>query len=85
MAADTVGNPGTPKAVGVREFRTNLTRYLEGTQHLAIENKGRTVGYYVPALKKATPDALKRAKAAFKRLNAAAKRAGLSEADADTL
>lgn len=35
--------------VGVREFRDRATRYLAGSEVLAIERHGKLVGFYVPA------------------------------------
>ena len=35
--------------VGVREFRENLTTFLEASVPVAITRHGETVGYYIPA------------------------------------
>lgn len=35
--------------VGVREFRENLTTFLEASGPVAITRHGETVGYYIPA------------------------------------
>src|SRR5438105_3722303 len=37
------------KRVGIREFRDHATRYLAGSDVLAIERDGRPIGFYVPA------------------------------------
>jgi len=37
------------KRVGIREFRDHATRYLAGSDVLAIERHGRPIGFYVPA------------------------------------
>jgi antitoxin (DNA-binding transcriptional repressor) of toxin-antitoxin stability system len=34
--------------VGVREFRENLTGYLESQSPVAITRHGETIGYFVP-------------------------------------
>jgi hypothetical protein len=35
--------------IGVREFREDLSRYLESPAPLAITRHGRTLGFYIPA------------------------------------
>ncbi len=40
--------------VGIREFRDNLSRYVEGTSPIAITKHGETVGYYIPTKRRAT-------------------------------
>jgi PHD/YefM family antitoxin component YafN of YafNO toxin-antitoxin module len=35
--------------VGIREFRENLTTFLEASGPVAITRHGETVGYYIPA------------------------------------
>ena len=37
------------KRVGIRQFRDHATRYLAGSDVLAIERHGRPIGFYVPA------------------------------------
>ena len=37
------------KRVGVRDFRDHATQYLGGDEVLAIERRGQTIGFYVPA------------------------------------
>lgn len=34
--------------VGVREFRENLSRYIDSSSPVAITKHGETVGYYIP-------------------------------------
>lgn len=36
------------KNVGVREFRDHATRYLSGSDPIAVSKHGRVVGFYVP-------------------------------------
>lgn len=35
--------------VGIREFRENLSSYLESNRPVAITRHGATIGFYVPA------------------------------------
>jgi len=36
------------KVVGVRDFRDHATRYLAGTEPVAVSNRGNVVGFYIP-------------------------------------
>jgi antitoxin (DNA-binding transcriptional repressor) of toxin-antitoxin stability system len=50
--------------VGIREFRENLSGYLESSEPVAITRHGETIGFYVPTRKRPTEadlDALRRA------------------------
>jgi hypothetical protein len=38
------------KRVGVREFRDHATKYLAGSEPLAIERYGEPIGFYIPVL-----------------------------------
>jgi hypothetical protein len=38
----------TMKQVGVREFRDHATRYLSGSETIAVSKNGRIIGIYVP-------------------------------------
>ncbi len=40
--------------VGIREFRENLSSYLESTRPVAITRHGSTIGIYVPTKPKAS-------------------------------
>lgn len=40
--------------VGIREFRENLSTYLESTTPVAITRHGSTIGIYVPTRQNAT-------------------------------
>lgn len=40
--------------VGIREFRENLSSYLESTTPVAITRHGSTIGIYVPTKPKAS-------------------------------
>jgi hypothetical protein len=39
---------GALKEVGVREFRDHATKYLSGTESVAISRHGQIIGVYVP-------------------------------------
>ena len=50
--------------VGIREFRENLSGYLESPAPVAITRHGQTIGFYVPVRRppeEADLDALRRA------------------------
>jgi antitoxin (DNA-binding transcriptional repressor) of toxin-antitoxin stability system len=34
--------------VGIREFRNNMAKYIDGTTPLTVVKHGHTVGYYIP-------------------------------------
>ena len=36
------------KNVGVREFRDHATKYLSGSDPVAVSKHGRVIGFYVP-------------------------------------
>jgi antitoxin (DNA-binding transcriptional repressor) of toxin-antitoxin stability system len=36
------------KSVGVREFRDHATKYLAGSETVAVNRHGRVIGFYVP-------------------------------------
>jgi hypothetical protein len=36
------------KNVGVREFRDHATKYLSGSEPLAVSRHGQVIGYYFP-------------------------------------
>ncbi len=61
--------------VGIREFRENLSSYLESTTPVAITRHGSTIGIYVPTKPKASHadlDALRLAGEKMQELIAAA-------------
>jgi len=67
--------------VGIREFRENLSGYLESETPVAITRHGQTIGFYVPTRKhpkEADVEALRRAGAHLASLIASA---GASEAE----
>lgn len=49
-------------SVGIREFREQLSTFLESEQPVAITRHGATIGYYIPVhAKQSQADALRRA------------------------
>ncbi len=49
-------------SVGIREFREQLSTFLESEQPVAITRHGATIGYYIPVhVKQSQADALRRA------------------------
>lgn len=42
------------ETVGIREFRENLSGYLEGGSPVAITRHGETLGFFLPAPRKRT-------------------------------
>lgn len=67
-----------PVDVGVREFRSHVAQYLQGTQPLVVRRHGRIIGYYIPVGRDEA-----RVGAALDRLGAAVERivgSGLTEA-----
>jgi ethanolamine utilization cobalamin adenosyltransferase len=58
--------------IGIREFRENLTDYLETERLLAITRHGETLGFYIPARKRnreAEIDAMRAAARDLKRFS----------------
>lgn len=39
---------GALKEVGVREFRDHATKYLSGSETVAVSKHGRIIGFYIP-------------------------------------
>jgi antitoxin (DNA-binding transcriptional repressor) of toxin-antitoxin stability system len=55
--------------IGIREFRENLSGYLESDAPLAITRHGETLGYYIPAHKRSRKAELEAMRAAAKELD----------------
>jgi len=55
--------------IGIREFRENLSGYLESGTPLAITRHGETLGFYVPAQKRSRKAQLEAMRAAAKDLD----------------
>lgn len=65
--------------VGIREFRDNLARFVEGQNPIAITKHGETVGYYVPTKPKPTQDDLNSLVAASAKMQALLEEAAVTE------
>ena len=65
--------------VGVREFRENLSSYLESGTPLAIMRHGETLGFYIPAQKRDRKAELAALRAAASDLDAMIASWGASE------
>jgi prevent-host-death family protein len=65
--------------VGIREFRENLSGYLEGGRPLTITRHGETLGFFVPAAKKDKTAEIAAMEAAAKDLDAMIASWGASE------
>jgi len=55
--------------IGIREFRENLSDYLESGTPLAITRHGETLGFYIPAQKRNRKAELEAMRAAAKDLD----------------
>ena len=55
--------------IGIREFRENLSGYLESGTPLAITRHGETLGFYVPAQKRSRKAEVEAMRAAAKDLD----------------
>jgi antitoxin (DNA-binding transcriptional repressor) of toxin-antitoxin stability system len=67
------------ETVGVREFRENLSGYLEGAAPVAITRHGETLGFFLPAPRKRTEEEWAEFDRAAARLDAMIAETGLSE------
>ncbi|MGB8260223.1 MAG: prevent-host-death protein [Terracidiphilus sp.] len=67
--------------VGIREFRENLSGYLESEKPLAITRHGETIGFYVPARRRPSEADLEALRRAGQRLDAMIAASGAGEED----
>jgi len=67
------------KKIGVREFRENLSDYLEGGRSLAITRHGQTLGFFIPAQKQSREADLHAMRAAAKDLDVMIATSGATE------
>ncbi len=65
--------------VGIREFRENLSTYLESRTPVAITRHGATIGIYLPTRPKPSQADLEALRAAGEKLDALIAAAGTSE------
>jgi len=65
--------------VGIREFRENLSSYLESKTPVAITRHGATIGIYVPTRPKPSQDDLEAFRVAGEKMQELIAAAGTSE------
>ena len=65
--------------IGIREFRENLASVIEGDSAVAITRHGETVGYYLPARRRPTKEAIARFDAAAAKVQGEMARLGVTE------
>jgi antitoxin (DNA-binding transcriptional repressor) of toxin-antitoxin stability system len=65
--------------VGIREFRENLSSYLESASPVAITRHGSTIGIYVPTKPKASQAELEALRLAGEKMQALIAAAGTTE------
>ena len=65
--------------VGIREFRENLSGYLESSKPVAITRHGETIGFYVPARRRPSEADLEALRRAGDKLSALITSAGATE------
>jgi antitoxin (DNA-binding transcriptional repressor) of toxin-antitoxin stability system len=65
--------------VGIREFRENLSSYLESKKPVAITRHGATIGIYVPTQPKPSQADLEALRAAGEKMRELIAAAGTSE------
>jgi antitoxin (DNA-binding transcriptional repressor) of toxin-antitoxin stability system len=65
--------------VGIREFRENLSSYLESTTPVAITRHGSTIGIFVPAKPKASQADLEALRLAGEKMQELIAAAGITE------
>jgi antitoxin (DNA-binding transcriptional repressor) of toxin-antitoxin stability system len=65
--------------IGIREFRENLSGYLESQTPVAITRHGETIGFYVPARRRPNEADLEALRRAGERLAALLADSGASE------
>ena len=65
--------------VGVREFRENLSGYLESPTPVAITRHGETIGFYVPAGRRPDEEDLQALRRAGERLSSQIAASGVGE------
>ncbi len=67
------------RRVGIREFRENLSSYLESNAPVAITRHGATIGIYVPTRPKANEADVEALRIAGEKMRALISGAGASE------
>jgi hypothetical protein len=69
----------TPTKVGIREFRENLSSYLESKTPVAITRHGATIGIYVPTKPKPSQADLEALRVAGEKMQQLIAAAGTTE------
>jgi antitoxin (DNA-binding transcriptional repressor) of toxin-antitoxin stability system len=70
-----------PTKVGIREFRENLSSYLESKKPVAITRHGATIGIYVPTKPKPSQADLEALRVAGEKMQELIAAAGTTEED----
>ncbi len=70
-----------PLTISTREFRTQLAKYLESQEPLAISKHGRTIGYYIPAQQPIEQQELETLKRGMQKLQSLLATHGINEDD----
>jgi antitoxin (DNA-binding transcriptional repressor) of toxin-antitoxin stability system len=65
--------------VGIREFRENLSGYLESTEPIAITRHGETIGFFLPTRKRPAEADLEALRRAGEKLDALLQDSGVGE------
>ena len=65
--------------VGIREFRENLSSYLEAEKPVAITRHGATIGVYVPTRPRPSKETLEALRVAGEKMLVAMQEAGVTE------
>lgn len=65
--------------VGIREFRENLSGFLESSEPVAITRHGETIGFYVPTRKRPSEADLDSLRRAGEQLDALIAASGVTE------
>ena len=68
-----------PTKVGIREFRENLSNYLESKTPVAITRHGETIGVYLPTRRKPSQADIEALRVAGEKMQELIKAAGTSE------
>ncbi|MGC4001124.1 MAG: hypothetical protein QM767_28170 [Anaeromyxobacter sp.] len=69
----------TTTKIGIREFRENLSTYLESKTPVAITRHGTTIGVYVPTKPSPTQEDVEAFRTAGEKMRQLLKAAGASE------
>jgi antitoxin (DNA-binding transcriptional repressor) of toxin-antitoxin stability system len=67
--------------VGIRQFRENLSEYIDSTEPVAITRHGQTVGIYVPTKPKVTEEDRRAFREAGERMRAVLREDGIDPED----